>query len=97
MAPPSAFSCSTRNSNFPDAILDLAQRAGLEVPREAQTTAERTGGPDLYDILARASRFFEQNLRDYVRGAAYLRKRGIDAPTTARFALGLAPDYKDQR
>ncbi len=76
---------------FQDAILDLAQRAGLEVPREARSAADH-GGTDLYDILSRASRFFEQTLADDARGREYLRKRGIDAPTAASFALGLAPD-----
>ena len=77
---------------FPDAILELAQRAGLAVPREAQTAGAADGGTDLYGTLERACRFFEQNLRDDVRGLEYLRRRGIDAPTAAAFALGLAPD-----
>ncbi len=76
---------------FVDAVADLAQRAGLELPREAQTS-QIPGGADLHDVMAQASRFFEQNLADNSRAQKYLAKRGIDAPTAARFALGYATD-----
>ena len=76
---------------FLDAIADLAQRAGLELPREAQP-AHEPGGIDLYQVMANASRFFEQNAKDSERAQAYLGKRAIDAPTSAKFALGYAPD-----
>ena len=76
---------------FLDAVEDLAQRAGLELPREAQGARE-PGGGDLYDLMNRTSRFFEQNLADTPRAREYLARRGIDAATGARFALGYAPD-----
>lgn len=76
---------------FVDAVADLAQRAGLELPREAQT-AQVPGGADLHDVMAQAARFFEQNLADHSRAQKYLEKRGIDAPTATRFALGYATD-----
>jgi DNA primase len=76
---------------FLDAIADLAQRAGLELPREAQTQHE-PGGIDLHQVMAGASRFFEQNAKDSERAQTYLGKRGIDASTCAMFALGYAPD-----
>ena len=76
---------------FPDAIADLAQRAGLEMPKEALASRD-AGGGDLYDVMARASRFFEQNLSDNSRARDYLKVRGIDAATAERFSLGYAPD-----
>src|SRR5580692_4991044 len=76
---------------FLDAIADLAQRAGLELPREAQP-AHEPGGIDLYQVMANASRFFEQNAQDSERARGYLAQRSIDAPTCANFALGYAPD-----
>jgi DNA primase len=76
---------------FLDAVADLAQRAGMEVPREAQS-AHDPGAGDLYDLMSRAARFFEQNLADNSRPREYLERRGIDAPTRAKFALGYAAD-----
>src|SRR5580692_9227615 len=37
---------------FFDAVADLAQRAGLEIPREAQKGGD-SGTPDLYDVMMR--------------------------------------------
>ncbi len=79
---------------FVDAVADLAQRAGLEIPREAIKAAD-SGGADLHEIMARISRFFEQNLADNGRARQYASSRGIDAATSARFALGYAPDSWD--
>ena len=74
---------------FPDAVAMLAERAGLEVPREAGPAA---GGGDLYEVLSRAALFFQQCLRDDARARAYLAGRGITEATAADFALGYAPD-----
>jgi DNA primase len=80
--------------DFVDAVADLAQRAGMELPREAEVRRE-SGGADLYDLMGRAARFFEQNLADQPRGAQYLQSRGIDAATQTKFALGFATDSWD--
>ncbi len=76
---------------FPEAIAELAERAGLELPHEAQNTRDPSG-LDLYELMAAAARFFEQNLQDNARARAYSAARGIDAETEAKFALGYAPD-----
>ena len=76
---------------FLDAVADLAQRAGLELPREAQAPRD-PGSADLHDLMLRAARFFEQNLADNARAQAYVQKRGIDAKISAKFSLGYAPD-----
>src|SRR5450631_1700349 len=73
---------------FFDAVADLAQRAGLELPREAQPPRD-PGSADLHEIMSRAARFFEQNLADDSRARQYLLARGIDAKTRAAFALGM--------
>jgi DNA primase len=79
---------------FLDAVADLAQRAGLELPREAQAPRE-PGTADLHDTLLRVARFFEQNLADTARALDYARGRGIDAEVSAKFSLGYAPDAWD--
>ncbi len=79
---------------FFDAVADLAQRAGMEMPREALRIAD-TGGPDLHQVMARVARFFEQNLADNDRARSYVTARGIDAEIQVKFALGYAPDSWD--
>jgi DNA primase len=76
---------------FLDAVADLAQRAGLELPREA-TAPREPGTADLHELMLRAARFFEQNLADNARAKGYVEHRGIDAKTCAKFGLGFAPD-----
>ena len=76
---------------FLDAVGDLAQRAGLELPREAQAERE-PGTADLHELMLRAARFFEQNLADNARARGYVGHRGIDAKTCAKFSLGYATD-----
>jgi DNA primase len=76
---------------FLDAVADLSQRAGLELPREAEGKRD-SGSGDLYELMMRAARFFEQNLADSPKALGYLERRGIDAKTSANFSLGYAPD-----
>jgi len=80
--------------DFLDAVADLAQRAGLELPREAKAPRD-PGSGDLYDLMLRAARFFEQTLKDTPKAGRYLERRGIDAKTSAAFVLGYAPDAWD--
>jgi DNA primase len=76
---------------FLDAVADLAQRAGLELPREAQAPRD-PGSADLHDLMLQAARFFEQNLADNPRARAYVHRRGLDVKISAQFSLGYAPD-----
>jgi DNA primase len=79
---------------FLDAVADLAQRAGLELPREALGTHD-PDSVNLHDVMGRMARFFEQNLADNARAQNYVSARGIDPKTSANFALGYAPDSWD--
>jgi DNA primase len=79
---------------FLDAVADLAQRAGLELPREA-LGARDPDSANLHDVMARIARFFEQNLADNARAQKYASARGIDAKTSAKFALGYASNSWD--
>ncbi|GAC1673885.1 MAG: DNA primase [Steroidobacteraceae bacterium] len=79
---------------FFDAVADLAQRAALAMPREARLAGD-SGSADLYTVMARVARFFEQNLADSERARDYVKARGIDGETSGKFALGYAPDSWD--
>src|ERR1700730_7659955 len=79
---------------FLDAVADLAQRAGLELPREALGTHD-PDSVNLHDVMGRIARFFEQNLADNARAQNYVGARGIDPKTSANFALGYATNSWD--
>ncbi|MEA3638397.1 MAG: DNA primase [Lamprobacter sp.] len=79
---------------FREAIEELAQQAGLELPDELNTAP---AGPDpkpLYQILEQAAVLFRRQLREHPqahRATDYLRGRGLSAEIAARFGLGYAP------
>jgi DNA primase len=77
--------------SFVEALEDIAHKVGLELPRETRDTRE-SGSGDLYEVMAQAARFFEQNLRDDERALAYIGKRAIETGTAKKFALGFAPN-----
>ena len=77
---------------FPDAVEELAQSAGLTVPREGgREAAPREDKSDLYALLDGAARWYEGELPRSAEAQAYCQKRGLDADTIARFRLGWAP------
>jgi DNA primase len=87
--------------SFPEAVEELAKRAGLEVPREGRTgpvTNEPQGGADLLELVREASRWFRSQLRDHPTAAEaieYLKRRGITGEIAKEFEIGLAPDGWD--
>jgi len=86
-----------RGLPFMDAVKELAEAAGMEVPAadpRAQERAERAAG--LHDVMAAAQAWFEEQLAG-IEGAearAYLERRGISDATRRRFGFGFAPDAR---
>jgi DNA primase len=78
--------------SFPEAVEDLAGRAGLEVPREGgpDTTRDRLQD-DLFALMAHADQHFRDHLKDSERAKEYLKKRGLVGETAVRYHLGYAP------
>ena len=80
--------------SFPEAVEELAQRAGLELPKDGQD-AER--GPDLAPIFAaleRAALMYQRQLREHpdASGAVdYLKRRGLSGEIVKHFGIGFAP------
>lgn len=77
---------------FLDAVEDLAKRAGIEVPRETRSQHQSADFQPLYEVLDRAAAWFRQQLAGSQRARGYLQRRGVDAETQQRFAIGYAPD-----
>jgi DNA primase len=86
-----------RGLRFMDAVNELAEAAGMEVPAadpRSQEKAERAAG--LYDVTEAAQLWFEEQLGG-IEGAearAYLEKRGVSEATRRRFGFGYAPDAR---
>ena len=86
-----------RGLPFMDAVKELADAAGMEVPAadpKAQERAEKAVG--LHDVMEAAQRWFEQQLEgvEGVEARAYLKTRGITDETRRRFGFGFAPDSR---
>ncbi|HEV7491098.1 MAG TPA: DNA primase, partial [Rhodanobacteraceae bacterium] len=80
---------------FPDAVEELANRAGIKVPYEGGREAPREDSADLYNVLDAAASFYRRQLAANETARAYFENRGLDEATLARFNLGYAPDQWD--
>lgn len=86
-----------RGLPFMDAVKELADAAGLEMPApdpRAQERQERA--KTLHDVMEAAGRWFEEQLGG-IEGAPardYLARRGIEEDARRRFRLGFAPDSR---
>lgn len=88
--------------NFPEAVKQLADRAGMEVPESRpETTADRQKKDrlqSLYDLLSRAEKFYVQQLRqapERQKAVNYLKNRGLSGEIAKQFAIGFAPPGYD--
>ena len=77
---------------FLDAVDELARRAGMEVPKEAQKRDENDDSRDMYAALDAAAKFFQRQLEGSDKAKAYLDGRGVDSAIRAQFSIGFAPD-----
>jgi DNA primase len=88
----------TENITFPEAVRLIAQKLGVPMPKisfnspaEARDAQVRMA---LLDVHVRAAQFFQECLRrpEGANARQYLKGRGLDDETIARFRIGYAPD-----
>jgi len=86
------------NITFPEAVRLIAQKLGVPMPKvsfsspaEARDAQARMA---LLDVHVRATAFFQECLRrpEGANAREYLKGRGLDNETIARFRIGYAPD-----
>lgn len=82
--------------DFPQAVEDLAKRAGMDVPREESRGNKPRQPVDspLYPLLDEAASYYRQALKAHpTRKAAveYLKGRGLSGEIARDFGLGFAP------
>lgn len=82
---------------FPQAVEELAKRAGMDVPREDGGRGGKPRQPTdspLYALLKAAADFYRQALKSHPQRRAavdYLKSRGLSGEIARDFGLGFAP------
>ena len=84
------------NLGFVEAVENLADLVGLEVPREATPEPARERYASIFSALAQADQIFRAALKQHAPAADYLKARGVDGATAAKFGMGFAADRWDQ-
>ena len=79
---------------FVEAIEDLAQSVGMDVPHEQSAAGvhHQRVAPDLYEVMQTATRYYREQLKQSVRAIDYLKQRGLSGEIAAKFGIGYAPD-----
>src|SRR3954471_3867896 len=86
------------NITFPEAVRAVAQKVGIELPKQqfsgpAEAAEAKLRG-QLLDMHERACAFFEEQLRkpEAAKAREYLGGRGVDEKAIAHFRIGFAPE-----
>ncbi len=80
--------------DFVEAVEELASRAGVEVPREADDFDKSKNNSELYELMELVVQHFCRQLRKSSkanRATGYLKDRGISGVIAKEFELGFAP------
>jgi DNA primase len=84
---------------FVEAVEDLAQQLGMQVPddpagpQERQRAAQqREHQATLHEVLQKAGEHYRKQLKASPRAIDYLKGRGLTGEIAARFALGYSPE-----
>ncbi|TDM06937.1 MAG: DNA primase [Ideonella sp. MAG2] len=84
---------------FVEAVHDLARSAGLQVPEDESSAAERQQAQEqreklatLSGVLEKAAEHYKKQLKSSARAVAYLKQRGLTGEIAARFGLGYSPE-----
>jgi len=84
---------------FIEAVKDLAQQTGMQVPEEQQSPEDRARAAaakakqdSLSDVLEKAGDAYREQLKITPRAVEYLKGRGLSGQIAKRFGLGYAPE-----
>ncbi len=85
--------------NFVEAVKDLAQQYGMQVPEEdaspqdrARAAQQREKQATLTDVLEKAGDAYRKQLKVSPRAVDYLKGRGLSGEVAKQFGLGYAPE-----
>lgn len=91
------FVMMTEGVTFPEAVEQLAQMAGMPLPKVSHEDQQRDAHrKTLHDVMEIAAKFFETTLSSRLGAKArgYLADRGLDAATQVKFRIGYAPNER---
>ena len=80
---------------FVEAVKDLAQSVGMQVPeaeRSEHSQRRVEQSEDLHAVLLAAAHFYRSQLKESQRAIDYLKARGLSGEIAKRFGIGYAPD-----
>lgn len=91
------FLMEIENLTFVEAVQQLAQRAGLQVPESDYDRGRKEKRERLLAMNKEAARYFHSRLYapEGAQALDYLRRRGLSQSTLTNFGLGFAPDSWD--
>ena len=85
--------------NFVEAVKDLAQQYGMQVPEDEGSPEDRARAQEhrqkqntLTTVLERASEAYRKFLKDSPRAIEYFKGRGLSGEIARQFGLGYAPE-----
>lgn len=80
--------------SYPDAVRNLAKRAGMEVPEDEQYQSRYRQQERLWALMKEAGRFFNEQLYSPAGKECleYVQKRGLSKSIVTRFGMGFAPN-----
>jgi DNA primase len=76
---------------YVEAVKELADSAGMKLPEFERASSAKRPGPDLFEIMQRASRYYREQLRASHLAIEYLKGRGLTGKIALRFGIGYAP------
>ena len=86
------------NLSFPEALSELAKKAGVTIEKQSASAPKKSPNTALYKINAVAAKFYRKTLLDSPKGKLgrdYLDNRGLSEDTSKEFIFGFAPDGWD--
>ncbi|MHB1123682.1 MAG: DNA primase [Ramlibacter sp.] len=85
--------------SFPEAVKDLAQQYGMQVPDDDSSPQDRARAAEqkqrqatLNEVLEKAGAAYRKHLKASPRAVEYLKGRGLSGEIAREFGLGYAPD-----
>ena len=94
-----SFLIENNGMTFIEAVQDLAQQFGMQIPEDDATPQDRERAAQqrarqatLNDVLEKAGEAYRKNLKASPKAVAYLKGRGLSGEIAKEFGLGYAPE-----